>query len=134
MWLAERPQPRPHRDAWSENEDFRRSDAFYRARQAAEADLMKVHFMGAEEVEECWRLLQQTMLSTSFEAISFVPTYTRWLAGQDWTATYARHKRNLQLIGLHDTERRWVLKSPSHVFAIDEILTVYPDAVRAHVP
>ncbi|KQY54241.1 sulfotransferase family protein [Nocardioides sp. Root140] len=129
MWLAERPQPRPERDTWAENEDFRRSDAFYRARQAAEADLMKVHFMGAEEVEECWRLLQQTMLSTSFETVSYVPSYSTWLSGQDWTETYARHRKNLQLIGLHAADRRWVLKSPSHVFAIDEIMKVYPDAL-----
>ncbi|MFE3290147.1 sulfotransferase family protein [Rhodococcus sp. NPDC059234] len=129
MWLAETPQPRPDRDKWSENEDFRRADAFYRARQANEADLMKVHFMGSEEVEECWRLLQQTMLSTAFETVAYVPSYTRWLAGQDWTETYARHKKNLQLIGLNDPDRRWVLKSPSHVFALDEIMTVYPDAL-----
>ncbi|TQF68670.1 sulfotransferase [Rhodococcus spelaei] len=129
MWLAETPQPRPPRDEWSENADYVRSDAFYRARQANEADLMKVHFMGAEEVEECWRLLQQTMLSTAFDTIAYVPSYTRWLAEQDWTETYARHKKNLQLIGLNDPDRRWVLKSPSHVFAIDEIMKVYPDAL-----
>ncbi|MFC7449211.1 sulfotransferase family protein [Rhodococcus daqingensis] len=129
MWLAETPQPRPDRDKWSENEDYLRSDAFYRARQANEADLMKVHFMGAEEVEECWRLLQQTMLSTAFETVAYVPSYTEWLAEQDWTETYARHKKNLQLIGLHDSDRRWVLKSPSHVFALDEIMKVYPDAL-----
>lgn len=129
MWLAERPQPRPPRDQWSSNEDYVRSDAFYRARQAAEADLMKVHFMGADEVEECWRLLHQTQLSTSFETIAHVPSYTQWLAGQDWTETYARHRKNLQLIGLHDSDRRWVLKSPSHVFAIDEIMKIYPDAL-----
>ncbi|WP_068156398.1 sulfotransferase family protein [Rhodococcus phenolicus] len=129
MWLAERPQPRPARHRWAENQDFLRTDAFYRARQRNEADLMKVHFMGAEEVEECWRLLQQTMLSTSFETTAHVPTYSEWLARQDWTETYARHKKNLQLIGLNDRDRRWVLKSPSHVFAIDEIMSVYPDAL-----
>ncbi|MDH6679299.1 hypothetical protein M2284_003515 [Rhodococcus sp. LBL1] len=129
MWLAETPQPRPPREEWSENADFLRSDAFYRARQRNEADLMKVHFMGAEEVEECWRLLQQTLLSISFECVSYIPTYSKWLAQQDWTATYARYKRNLQLIGLNDPGRRWVLKSPSHVFAIDEIMTVFPDAL-----
>jgi len=129
MWLAEAPQPRPARETWSENADFLRCDAFYRARQANEADLMKVHFMGAEEVEECWRLLQQTMLSTSFDTIAYVPSYTDWLAKQDWTATYARYKKNLQLIGMNDRDRHWVLKSPSHVFAIDDILKVFPDAL-----
>ncbi|TCN47311.1 sulfotransferase family protein [Rhodococcus sp. SMB37] len=129
MWLAESPQPRPARETWSENADFLRSDAFYRARQENEADLMKVHFMGAEEVEECWRLLQQTMLSISFECVSYIPSYSTWLAEQDWTETYARHKKNLQLIGMNDPGRRWVLKSPSHVFAIDAIMRAYPDAL-----
>ncbi|MFF0816216.1 sulfotransferase family protein [Rhodococcus sp. NPDC003318] len=129
MWLAEAPQPRPARETWSENDDFLRSDAFYRARQANEADLMKVHFLGAEEVEECWRLLQQTMRSTAFETVAYVPSYTRWLEEQDWTDTYARYRRNLQLIGVNDRDRRWVLKSPSHVFAIDEIMKVFPDAL-----
>lgn len=129
MWLAETPQPRPDREKWSENEDFLRADAFYRGRQANEADLMKVHFMGAEEAEECWRLLQQTLLSTAFECVSYVPTYSTWLAAQDWTVTYERYKKNLQLIGMNDQGRRWVLKSPSHVFAIEEIMKVFPDAL-----
>ena len=72
------------------------------------------------------------MLSTAFETVAYVPSYTRWLAEQDWTETYARHKKNLQLIGLHDQDRRWVLKSPSHVFAIDEIMSVYPDALSSN--
>ena len=45
------------------------------------------------------------------------------------TNAYARHRRNLQLIGLHDSERRWVLKNPSHLFALEDLLTVYPDAL-----
>jgi Ni/Co efflux regulator RcnB len=57
-----------------------------------------------------------------------LPTYSRWLSGQDWTSAYRRHRRNLQLIGLPDRDRRWVLKNPSHLFALDALLTVYPDA------
>ncbi|WP_232835958.1 sulfotransferase family protein [Actinocorallia populi] len=129
MWLAENPQPRPSREEQAHNADFQRCDAFYRARQAKEADLMKVHFMGAEEAEECWRLLQQTMLSISYESVAYLPSYSRWLAAQGWTGTYARYKKNLQLIGLNDRDRRWVLKSPSHVFAIDELMKNFPDAL-----
>jgi hypothetical protein len=29
-----------------------------------------------------------------------LPTYSHWLADQDWTKPYRRHRRNLQLIGL----------------------------------
>src|SRR6202023_1227057 len=42
---------------------------------------------------------------------------------------YLRHRRNLQMIGLHDTSRRWVLKNPSHLFALDALFAAYPDAL-----
>lgn len=128
-WLADAPQPRPRRQEWAQNPDFVRADAFYRRAQEKDADLMKVHFMGAEQVEECWRLLQQTLRSVSFETMAHLPSYSAWLASQDWTSAYARHRKNLQLIGLNDPGKRWILKNPSHVFAIDEIMKVYPDAL-----
>ena len=48
---------------------------------------------------------------------------------QDWTDAYARHKENLQLVGLNDPEKRWVLKNPSHMTALDALMAVYPDAL-----
>jgi len=90
---------------------------------------MGVHYIAADQVEECWRLLRQSMRSISFECLAHLPGYSSWLAGQDWTGAYRRHRRNLQLIGLTDAGRRWVLKNPSHLFALDELLTVYPDAL-----
>jgi hypothetical protein len=90
---------------------------------------MAVHYTAAGEVEECWRLLRQSMRSVSYECLAHLPTYSAWLAQQDWTAAYRRHRRNLQLIGLPDRGRRWVLKNPSHLFALDALLAVYPDAL-----
>jgi hypothetical protein len=69
------------------------------------------------------------MRSVSFETLAYVPGYSAWLREQDWTGAYRRHRRNLQMIGLHDTGRRWVLKNPSHLFALDALLAVYPDAL-----
>jgi hypothetical protein len=85
--------------------------------------------MAADQVEECWQLLQQSMRSISFETLAHVPGYSAWLREQDWTGGYRRHRSNLQMIGLHDRDRRWVLKNPSHLFALDALLAVYPDAL-----
>jgi hypothetical protein len=85
--------------------------------------------MAADQVEECWQLLRQSMRSVSYECLAHLPGYSAWLAGQDWTDAYRRHRRNLQLIGLPDRGRRWVLKNPSHLFALDALLRVYPDAL-----
>jgi Sulfotransferase family len=80
-------------------------------------------------VEECWQLLRQSMRSVWYECLAHLPGYSSWLRRQDWTAAYRRHRRNLQLIGLPDAGRRWVLKNPSHLFALDALLAVYPDAL-----
>jgi hypothetical protein len=69
------------------------------------------------------------MRSVSFETLAYVPGYSAWLRQQDWTGAYRRHWRNLQMIGLPDAGRRWVLKNPSHLFALDALLAVYPDAL-----
>ncbi len=85
--------------------------------------------MAADTVEECWQLLRQSLMSISYESLAHVPSYSAWLAKQDWVPAYARHRRNLQLIGTNDADKRWILKNPSHLFALDALLTVYPDAL-----
>jgi hypothetical protein len=136
MWLAEFPQPRPPRETWESNPVFQQIQAGLEQHHVENPEFMGLHYMSASDVEECWQLLRQTMKSISYESLSYLPTYSEWLQGQDWTNAYARHKKNLQLIGLNQPERRWVLKNPSHLFALDELMAVYPDAliIQTHRP
>ncbi|TDE28356.1 sulfotransferase [Actinomadura sp. 6K520] len=129
LWLAEVPQPRPPRETWADDPVFQAIDAGYRRHHIENPEFMGVHYISADSVEECWQLLRQSMLSISFECLAHLPTYSEWLAGRDWTPAYRRHRRNLRLIGLNDPGRRWVLKNPSHLFALDALLDVYPDAL-----
>ena len=129
LWLTEVPQPRPPRDTWEQDPAFSRIQAAYERHYVTHPEFMGVHYIAADQVEECWRLLRQSMRSVFYECLAHLPGYSAWLAGQDWTAAYRRHRRNLQLIGLPDRGRRWVLKNPSHLFALDALLRVYPDAL-----
>jgi hypothetical protein len=129
LWLTEVPQPRPARATWAGNPIFATLQAGYEQHHETDPEFMGMHYTGADQVEECWRLLTQSMTSVSFECLAHIPTYSQWLGSGDWTAAYRRHRRNLQLIGLPDRDRRWVLKNPSHLFALDALLAVYPDAV-----
>jgi len=129
LWLAEVPQPRPPRDTWADNPVFQRIQAAYAQHHVEHPEFMGVHYIAADTVEECWQLLRQTMRSVAFECLAHLPVYSRWLQQQDWTGPYRRHRRILQLIGLRDAGRRWVLKNPSHLFALDALLTAYPDAL-----
>lgn len=128
MWLAEMPQPRPPRDTWADNPVFQHIEAGFARHHVENPEYMGLHYMSASEVEECWQLLRQTVKSISYESLAYLPTYSQWLRTQNWDDAYDRHKRNLQLIGLGDN-RRWVLKNPSHLFALDALMDVYPDAL-----
>jgi hypothetical protein len=136
LWLAEFPQPRPPRETWSQNPVFQQLDAQFSKAHAENPDYTGLHYMTADEVEECWQLLRQSLHSVSYETLAHIPTYAQWLAGRDWTKSYARHRKNLQLIGSNDPEKRWVLKNPSHLFALDALFATYPDAlvVQCHRP
>ncbi|MCL2544033.1 MAG: sulfotransferase [Nocardioidaceae bacterium] len=129
MWLTEFPQPRPPRETWESDPIFNAMQAAFQQHHISNPEFMGIHYSDATEPEECWRVLRQTGKSIGFESLAHVPTYSRWLAGQDWTDAYERHKQNLQLIGLNDQDKRWVLKNPSHLIALDALMGVYPDAL-----
>ena len=129
LWLTEYPQPRPPRETWDQDPIFSALQAAFSEHHVENPEFMGIHYMDATSVEECWRLLRQTGKSISYESLAHVPRYSAWLAAQDWTGAYARHRANLQLIGLNDPDQRWVLKNPSHLAALDALMAVYPDAL-----
>lgn len=128
MWLAESPQPRPPRQEWDLDPVFQLLQQGFQQHQQENPEFSNVHYTAADMVEECWYLLRQSIMSISYASLAHLPSYSRWLDDQDWTEAYRRHQSNLRLIGMGDT-RRWVLKNPSHLFALDALLTVYPDAL-----
>ena len=136
MWLAEYPQPRPPRDTWQDNPVFAQLNAQFEQHHVQNPEFMGLHFMSADEVEECWQLLRQSLHAVAYETLAHLPTYARWLAQEDWTPAYRRYRKNLQLIGLNDVGKRWVLKNPSHLHALDALMATFPDAlvVQCHRP
>jgi hypothetical protein len=136
MWLAEYPQPRPPRDTWADDPIFQQLNAQFEQHHVENPEFMGLHFMSADEVEECWQLLRQSLHAVAYETLAHLPTYAQWLAREDWTPTYRRYRRNLQLIGLNDVGKRWVLKNPSHLHALDALMNTFPDAlvVQCHRP
>jgi hypothetical protein len=136
VWLTEVPQPRPPRETWANNPVFTAIQDGYQRHHIEHPEFMGLHYMAADEVEECWQLLRQSLHSVSYETLAHLPSYSKWLSQQDWTPAYRRHRRNLQLIGLNDADKRWVLKNPSHLFALDALMKTYPDAlvIQTHRP
>lgn len=129
QWLTESPQPRPPKSEWAANPDYQRTQREIDARHEANPGMEGVHFMSPDMVEECWRAERLSMRSIAFQNIAHLPTYSDWLSTQDMGPAYDAHQAMLRIIGLNDADRRWVLKSPSHLFGLDALMATYPDAL-----
>ena len=68
LWLTEVPQPRPPRETWAGDPAFGRIQAAYERHHVAHPEFMGVHYMAADQVEECWQLLRQSMRSSPTSA------------------------------------------------------------------
>jgi len=88
-----------------------------------------VHTVGPEVPQECVSLMTPTFLSDQFDAMYYVPSYRRWFFQQDLQPAYRYHHRFLQHLQFRRAARRWILKAPTHMFALPSLLSVYPDAL-----
>ena len=88
-----------------------------------------VHTVGAEVPQECVSLMTPTFLSDQFDAMYYVPSYRAWFFRQDLRPAYEYHRRFLQHLQFRRAARRWILKAPTHMFAMPALLSVYPDAL-----
>ena len=89
----------------------------------------QVHPVGAELPQECVSLMAPTFMSDQFDAMYYVPSYRAWFFRQDLRPAYEYHRRFLQHLQVRQNARRWVLKAPTHMFALPTLLAVYPDAL-----
>ncbi|MCE2390200.1 MAG: sulfotransferase [Proteobacteria bacterium] len=127
MWLGDVPKVRPPREAWADDPDFRECDERLRTRNRASPEMNAIHPMAAEWVDECWHLKSQSFANCTYECNASLPGYSAWYAAHDQRPAYRRHRDNLNLIG-HGQPQRWLLKDADHLFGLDALLDVYPDA------
>ena len=77
--------------------------------------------------EEDILLLDVSFLSTTPEATSHVPSYSRWLEETDQSYAYDYGSRLLRLLQWQQPGKRWVLKSPHHLEFLPLIEKYYGD-------
>jgi hypothetical protein len=92
-------------------------------------EFRRMHPIDADSPQECSEITAHIFASLRFDSTYSVPSYRRWLDGQGHLAAYRFHKRFLQHLQYQSGSRgSWVLKCPDHVFALEAIRAVYPDA------
>lgn len=91
-------------------------------------ELNALHPIAVNAPEECTDITAHVFQSPRFDATYRVPTYSGWLERSGFLEAYRFHRRFLQHLDAQLPGRRWVLKSPDHVFALEDLRKIYPDA------
>ncbi|MBY0333207.1 MAG: sulfotransferase, partial [Acetobacteraceae bacterium] len=88
-----------------------------------------MHPIEATSPQECIEITAHVFRSFRFELTHHMPGYRRWMRAADHVPAYRFHRRFLQHLQYTDgAPRRWVVKAPDHVFTLDALAAVYPDA------
>jgi hypothetical protein len=91
-------------------------------------DFKTVHLIDARLPQECIAITSHDFRSYTFESMYHVPSYRAWHDHQDKRPEYEFHRHFLQHLQWRCPGKRWVLKAPSHLLALEALLQVYPDA------
>jgi hypothetical protein len=92
-------------------------------------EFRRMHPIDADTPQECSEITAHVFASLRFDTTYRIPSYRDWLDATGHINPYRFHKRFLQhLQHQAGIGVRWVLKCPDHVFALDAIRSVYPDA------
>ncbi|GIW42554.1 MAG: putative sulfotransferase [Candidatus Binatia bacterium] len=134
-WEVARPCPPPERQTYETDPRIAEVQARLDRVDRILPDFKKMHPMGATLPQECVAITAHEFASLLFSTTHRVPSYTRWLLHEaELGPAYRFHRLFLQLLQWRCPGRRWVLKSPGHLWSLPALLAEYPDArlVQTH--
>lgn len=131
-WEGQRPCPPP--GFAPDTVDQRIADcAAQKARSRGDplrAKIAQIHLSDADGPEECLGILDQSFANVGHYWTYRVPGYfAKCLETVNLRDAYEHYRTVLQLLQWRGAKKRWVLKWPCHLVALDVIMQTFPDAL-----
>lgn len=127
-WEMMLPSPPPEPDSYDHDARIERAEGILSAMGLESPEVNSLHPFGARQPEECHLLMELTGLGDNLPGLWRMPGFNKVRAATDMRLGYRVHRMALQNLQHRYREERWVLKNPGHVFYLDHLLAVYPDA------
>ncbi len=126
-WEALDCLPPPERETFDTDPRIARWVEIMETTYEAVPELKAVHWEPGDGPTECVALLGQSFRSQDWYGLFHLPTYVDWIHHCDMGPAYEYHRLCLQLLQSR-APGRWLLKAPGHLYALDALFAVYPDA------
>lgn len=126
QWELRHPEPYPGLAKGAE--DPRYTALVEKMKALENSEFRKVHYADADTPEECVMLHQLSFdgVQTGFEIV--MEPYASWFLDRDRSWMYEEYRDFLKILQWQRPGIRWVLKAPAHMWAIDAIMAIFPDA------
>ena len=126
QWEVQFPDPWP--DSKPGQEDPRYPYLVKALEETRNSEFAKIHYIDADTPEECVLLHAYAFGGVQLGFEIMLEPYRSWLLQQDLEPLYAYQKRQMQTLNWRNPGNQWMLKAPAHMWGIDAILKVFPDA------
>jgi hypothetical protein len=127
-WEVHRVWPPPERATYETDPRIEKVDKHLDGVDRIIPNFKQMHPMGARLPQECAAITAHDFATMIHHTTHNVLAYQKWFEGADLRWVYASHRRQLQYLQWRCPGERWVLKSPQHLWTLDSLLAVYPDA------
>ena len=126
QWEVQFPDPWP--DSKPGQEDPRYPYLVKALEETRNSEFAKIHYIDADTPEECVLLHAYAFDGVQLGFEIMLEPYRSWLLQRDLEPLYAYQKRQMQMLNWRNPGNQWMLKAPAHMWGIDAILKVFPDA------
>jgi hypothetical protein len=127
-WEMIFPSPPPEPTSYDTDPRILRCEQLLEAMGLLRPEVTSLHPWGARQPEECHTMMELMCLGDTLPGLWRLSGYNKVRAAVDPREGYRLHRMTLQNLQHRYRGERWVLKSPGHVFYLDHLLAVYPDA------
>lgn len=132
-WETHSPFPPPRIAKVNNDPRITKTDIHYALMHRMAPTLHSIHTTEARTPQECTEIDTYSMQSFSWCDAFNTPTYRHWLEKRLYKETLKFHKLFLQYLQSDFPNSRWLLSSSHHLQALEDLLSVYPDALIIHV-
>ncbi|NCG21828.1 MAG: hypothetical protein GWP91_22655 [Rhodobacterales bacterium] len=127
LWELVAPVPVENTEA-DKNKRIRAAKGMTAAANWIAPEQAQIHYIDAFTVEECWPLFANSFRVMNYDLQSGLSGYGDWLMQADMVQAYEEYRQYLQVLEFQKPADHMVLKCPEHLWFIDALLEVFPDA------
>jgi hypothetical protein len=133
-WEVEQPVPPPRTETYETDPRIDEAEELYAATDTLIPGFRTIHQIGGRLAQECGRIMGTAFISTIFPYQYHVPGYMHWWlhdAVRDGhiAGAYVWHRRFLEVLQSEHGGERWLIKWPSHIWTLPQLMAQYPNAL-----